>query len=173
MKLKSAKKTKTEPKKIAGRQRRTWPVIESIRQVVAELHYTAEEIKLAQKSGSKAFITNGRIDTGILIPDLNDLLHQASELPEGFTSWKEFGESRRAKIADVELKEKKQELMSRGEAKRFNAEAWAFVFSELERFCVEKPPALAGRSAVEIFEQLNSFKESMRKSAKDKFEKSA
>lgn len=65
-------------------------------------------------------------------------------------------------------------LMERAEAKRENAKAWAFIFEQLEnRLCNQLPPILAGRSAVEIFEQLSEFKELMRKTAKEKFEKAA
>lgn len=159
--------------KISGRQRLVWPVFESIRQAAGALHYTEAEIKLCKNTGSKAFISGGRVDSGILIPDLNDLLHQSSDLPKGFTSWKEFGESRRAKISDVELQEKKKLVMETAQARRQNGEAWAFVFSQLERHCLESPPNLAGRSAVEIFERLTQFKETMRKTAQEKFEKAA
>jgi hypothetical protein len=63
------------------------------------------------------------------------------------------------------------ELMPVADAKRFNAEAWSFIFDRLEHLCLEKPPALAGRTAIEIFEQLSEFKEKMRRDAKEKFTK--
>jgi hypothetical protein len=156
-----------------GRPRIQWPVFESIRQAAGALHYSEAEIKLCKNTGSKAFISGGRVDSGILIPDLNDLLHKASELPKGFTSWKEFGESRRAQLADVDLKKAKNLVMETADAKMQNGAAWGFIFAELERLCLEMPPALAGRPAGEIFERLVQFRELMRKTAKDKFEKAA
>jgi hypothetical protein len=60
-------------------------------------------------------------------------------------------------------------LMPVADAKRHNAEAWSFIFDRLEHLCLEKPPTLAGRTAIEIFEQLTAFKEKMRTDAKDKF----
>ena len=156
--------------KISGKQRLTWPVFDGIAQAAGLTHYTVEEIKLLKKTGSKAFIAKGRIDSLILIQDLNDLLHKASELPEGFTSWKEFGESRRAQISDVELKEKKGLLGLHSDFKRQAGEAVGFIFGELDRRCRENPPAFAGRSAVEIAERMEADTAGIKKNLAAKFD---
>ena len=156
-------------KKISGRQRLVWPVFESIKQASGVLHYTEAELKICKASGSKAFISGGRVDSGILIPDLNDLLHKASEVPKGFTTWKEFGESRRAQITDVELKEKKKQVMQTSEVKRQVGEGVGMMFNEIDRRDRELPPALAGRNAVEISERMLADTKSIKKTLAEKF----
>jgi hypothetical protein len=57
------------------------------------------------------------------------------------------------------------------DARRQCAAAWCFVFEQLQRGENELPPALAGLSAVEVYERLHAFTERLRGAAKEKFEK--
>lgn len=152
------------------RQRLTWPTLESMEHAAGVLHFTLEEIKLCKKSGSKAFLSGSRIDSIQLIQDLHDLLHAPKKLPEGFDSWKEFGESRRALIADEELKQTQKITMQVAEAEMQASQAMAFLFGELERIARETPPAIAGLDAVSVHKRLNSDIGLLRKNLERKFQ---
>lgn len=162
-----------KPNASRGRQRTQWPMFESSKSFAAWGNYTIEVVKFAKAKNCAGFLSGNRIDPGLLVPAINELLNAETELPAGYTSWREFGESRRAKIADLELDEKKKLLMPIADAKKQNGEAWAFVDAKLERHVLEDPPDYAGRSAVEIGIRLRNFKETTMREARSKFEKAA
>lgn len=162
-----------KPTRASGRQRTVFPTFAGMKQFAAWSHYTLEQIKFASNKNCKGFLQDGRIDAGLLVPELVDLLNRETELPKGFVSWKEFGESRRAKLADVELQEKKKSVMPIADAKKQNGEAWAFMDAKMEQLCNEAPPDYSGRPSVEIGIRLRSWKESTMREARGKFEKAA
>lgn len=99
-------------------------------------------------------------------------------LPEDIR--KAIGQARarllQAQVAKAERENQTAQGLSllRSEAMIENAKAWAFIFEMVDRrLCNEFPPMLSGRNAVEIHEMLCAFREELRKSAKNKFEKAA
>lgn len=150
-----------------------FPIIEGMEVCAARLGAPLMIIKALKKSGSLAFRKAGRIDTGILIPELFRELATASAIPEGMGSPQDWLTTEKAKRETIKRKADEGSLMATEDAKRQNGEAWAFIFSELERLCVEAPPDYAGRSAVEIHARLTKFKEAMRVDGKRRFEEAA
>ena len=72
-----------------------------------------------------------------------------------------------------ENQESAKALMPVADAKRQNGEAWAFVFSEIDKLANEAPPGLAGQDAVTIHKRLIAWRESFRKAGQNKFEEAA
>lgn len=143
-------------------------------QVVSVTGMPLAIIKTAKKNGCPAFMAGNRIRLEPLLKWFFAEFGDEQDCPpDGLATWREALNRAQTKREELRLSKEKGDVMDIGEARSANAEAWAFVFAELERLCLEKPPALAGRSAVEIFEQLNAFKEKMRKDAKAKFEQAA
>lgn len=130
-------------------------------------------VKSIKKSGSKAFLTGNRVDTGILIPELFAALAKGSELPEGINTPQDWLATEKAKCQAVVRRKLEKSVMATADAKRQNGEAWAFVFSQLEKLALEGPPDYAGRTAVELGIRLNNFKERMRVEAGKRFEEAA
>lgn len=60
-------------------------------------------------------------------------------------------------------------LMPVADARIQNGRAWAYIFDQMARTENELPPNLAGRTAVEIYNQLHDFTERMRTEARRKF----
>lgn len=151
----------------------------------------SKQVKATQASLARALKVNKQtvhyhVKAGCEIP-LNDVqgwrdylaeIGREGSLPADIR--KAIGKARarllQAQVTKAERENQKEQglLMLRSEAKIENAKAWAFVFEMIDRrLCNEYPPLLQGRNAVEIFEQLCAFREELRKSAKDKFEKAA
>ena len=155
--------------KVAGRQRLTWPVLEGIGAVASMLKVPEALIKQVKRSGSKAFLTHNRIDSGILIPELFVALAKSSELPEGIASPQDWLAIEKAKRESIKRQQDEKSVMPTAEAQRQAALACAFVDAELQRGENELPPVLAGRDAVECGKLLHSFTEKVRTNAKEKF----
>ncbi|MDE2102236.1 MAG: hypothetical protein KGL39_33630 [Patescibacteria group bacterium] len=154
------------PKIIYGRK------VDGLKKFSAEYGFSLEQIKAVAKTpdGAAAIGENHFVDPAKFCRAFNKLVNTVSDLPKGFASWKEFGESRRAKIADVELQQKKGLLGLHSEFKRQAGEAVGFMFNELDRRDRECPPVFAGRSAVEIAERMESDTKSIKKNLAAKFE---
>lgn len=171
MNQKKSNKPENSQKPIAGRQRLSWPVIEGIGALSSMLGVPESFVKKVKRDGSKAFLTHNRIDTGILIPELFAAMSKgASELPDGFASWKELLESEKAKREQIKRQSDEGALMATAEAQRQAAQAMQICFSDMERISRELPPAIAGLGAVEIHKRLNSEIETLRKNLTKKFE---
>ena len=119
--------------------------------------------------GAKAFERN-RIWPLLFVRAANLLLHSANELPAGFSTWKEFDQMQVALIHKTERLKVERLVMETADARAQSATAMGITFSELERFCRELPPAMAGLPAVEIYKRLTNEVESIRKNLKQKFE---
>lgn len=151
--------------------KRKFPIFESIGHAASTIGAPIALIKSAKRNGCKAFLPGNRVDSEILLPFLFGMLTTASNLPSGFSSWKEVLESERAKREGIKRQQDEKCVMPTDEAKRQAGEAWAWVFAELERAERELPPSLAGGTAVDIGKRLHSFTETVRRTAKEKFEK--
>lgn len=155
--------------RVVGKPRKPWPMFESAEKFCGWAHCPSGLVKLAKQKGCKAFITGHRIDSGLLVPFLFDLLNSEQELPEGVTTWKEANEKFSALRSQLKLEEEKRSLMPTADAERQAAEACNFVDSELQRGENELPPVLAGLPAVECGKILHSFTERLRSAAKKQF----
>ena len=151
------------------RKRLDFPIIENQSGAAALLGVPESLIKAARKKGCKAFMTHGRIDTGILIPFLFKLLATESDIPGGFSSWKEVLESEKARREGIKRQVEEKSLMPIAEAEHQAALACQFIMNELERGERELPPALAGLSSNDVSKRLHSFTESLRENGKKKF----
>lgn len=155
------KKNKTEPKKqptLSGLA----AVLGVSRQLIAAHRRKPDAPALSDVAGWEVFLARyGR--TGSAPEDLRRAIAE-----ERLNILK----ATRAKI-ERENDEAARRLIPIDDARRQNAEAWAFVFSELERWENEVPPLLAGLSAVEIFKHMFNRKEAFRRAAKERFEKAS
>lgn len=97
------------------------------------------------------------------------MVAKGSDLPEGFSSWKEVLDSEKAKREAIRRQVDEGAMMPTADAKREAGEAMGLTFAELDRRDRELPPALAGLSAVEIFKRMKSDTESIRKNLTEKF----
>lgn len=167
--------TGQKPKTPEIRQRAAFPVVEGIGLAAGILKVPETLLKESKRKGCKAFLTKGRIDLGILVPFLFEMLQggNENELPEGFSSWREVLESEKAKREAIKRQQDEKTVMPTADAIRMNAEAMAMVFSELERRDRELPPALAGLPAVEIYKRMSGDTEGIRKQLKSKFEEAS
>jgi hypothetical protein len=130
--------------------------VEGIRTFSVEWGFSLEQIKEVRKTpDGAAAVDHGRVDPKKFVRAFNTLVNTVSDLPKGFASWKEFGESRRAKISDVELQEKKKLLMETAEAVRHAHTASGYFCAELDRWAREFPPLAVGRNATEIAQLLD------------------
>lgn len=127
-------------------------------------------LKAAKRKGCKAFLTHGRIDLGLLSPFLWQMVSKATDLPEGFSSWREVLESEKAKREAIKRQQDEGAMMPTADAVRQAGEAMGLTFAELERRDRELPPALAGLSAVEIHKRMTGDTESIRKTLREKFQ---
>lgn len=150
-------------------QKRLFPVFESIGQASATIGCSQALIKAAKRKGCHAFLPGSRVDSEILLPFLFQMLAEGSQIPDGFSSWKEVLESEKARREAIKRQIDERATMPTAEAERQAAEACSYLFSELERMERELPPSLAGGTAVDIFKRLHQFTEGLRKSAQDKF----
>jgi hypothetical protein len=153
-----------------GKHRNTFPIFESIGSAAASIGVGDALLKTAKRKGCNAFISGGRVDSAILIPFLFSMLSQASDIPEGFSSWKEVLESEKAKRESIKRQQDEKSVMPTADAERQAAEAMGLTFGELERIANEIPPAVAGQDAVTIFKRLKSEVERMRKTLTQKFQ---
>jgi len=146
--------------------------VDGLKKFSAEYGFSMEQIKAVMKTpdGAAAIGISHIVDPPKFCRAFNKLVNTVSELPKEFASWKEFLESRRAKIADVELQEKKGLLGPHSEFRRQTGEAVGYIFNELERMEREEPPALSGRSSVEIAERLSARTKTIKKNLQAKFE---
>jgi hypothetical protein len=123
----------------------------------------------ATPAGAESF-TDNEIDLLKFVKAANELLGTATDLPAGFATWKEFREMNEARIAEVKRLEAQKLVMKTSEVKRQVAEGVGLLFSELDRRDREQPPALAGRSAVEISERMKADTKSIKKNLEQKFQ---
>lgn len=151
-----------------GRARTSWPVIEGISVVSAQIGVPESLVKQVKRNGSKAFLTHNRIDTGILLPELFAALSKTNELPEGIASPQDWLATEKAKREAIKRQQDERSVMPTADAVAQASAAGSHFMSELERFCRELPPALAGLSAVEIAKRMTSVAESVRKTLKQK-----
>jgi hypothetical protein len=154
--------------KTAGAQRLGWPVIEGIEATAARLGCPLMLVKSVKKSGSKAFLTGNRVDTGILIPELFAALSKGSDLPPGIATPQDYLAMRKAEREDLRLQEDKKLLMPTAEAVRHAAEASGLFASELERWAREFPPAFAGLPASGVAARMEAEVENTRRRLKIK-----
>jgi hypothetical protein len=147
-----------------------WPKLESIPQCAGMLGCSESLLKAAKRAGCKAFISGGRIDTEILLPFLFSVNTKAVKLPDGFASWREVGEMNTAGILEVKRKAAQKLVMETSEVKRQVSEGVGMMFAELDRNDREQPPALAGRSAVEISERMQAGTKAIKKNLEVKFQ---
>lgn len=150
------------------RKVQSFPIFESIGSASAMVGCPESLIKTAKRQGCKAFLSGGRIDSGVLIPFLFGMVAKGSDLPEGFSSWKEVLESEKAKREAIKRQQDEKSVMPTSDAVAQASAAGSHFMSELERFCRELPPALAGLSAVEIAKRMTALAESVRKTMKQK-----
>lgn len=146
-----------------------FPVIESIDNTAARIGCPVALLKSVKKSGSKAFLTGNRVDTGILIPELFAALAKGSDLPDGITTPQNWLATENAKIKAVIRKKLEQSVMPTADAIRQVCEVCAILSSELDRFVRELTPALAGLPASGVAARLESESENIRRRIKNKF----
>lgn len=157
---------KTKPRKP---EPLAFPIFESMAHFAGMLEISLDVVKQAKKLGCKCFISGGRIDSLALMRFLLKERTAANKLPEGFASWKEFGDMQRALCQEIELKERRHELMEIAEAKRQVAIACQHFDAELTRAEIELPPALAGTTSGDAFKVLHRFCQNLRQATRDKF----
>jgi hypothetical protein len=123
--------------------------VEGMKVFCAKWGCSTAMLKTAKQKGCAGFYQN-RIDPLVVIPFIFNIITAATNLPDGLASWKEVREMNDALISEVKRKEAQKLVMLTSDGKRQAADAMASTFSELDRRDRELPPALAGRSAVEI-----------------------
>jgi hypothetical protein len=148
-----------------------FPTFESLGQASGAIGAPQSLLKAAKRAGCKAFISGGRVEIAVLLPFLFARLVKKSHLPTGMASAAEWLTMERARREAIKREMDQGETMPTAEAERQAGEACGFFFAELERGERELPPALAGGSAVEIYERLHAFTENLRQAGKEKFEK--
>jgi hypothetical protein len=154
-------------------RRQPFAAVEGQEAFAAAWGYRAEVVKLAKRKGCPGFLAGNRIDPTLAIPAINRMLQVASALPDGIASPQDWLATEKAKRESIKRQQDEKSVIPTADAERANAAAWGFVFAEIDRLCNELPPAAAGLSALEIFKRLTAFRESMRKSAKAKFEEAS
>jgi hypothetical protein len=155
----------------AKRARVSFPVVEGIGAAASIIGAPKSLLKSSKRAGCKAFLTGNRIDLAILIPFLFGMLAKGNALPAGIATPQDWLATEKAKREAIKRQQDENSLMPVADAWQQCATAWCFVFENLQRAENELPPALAGLSAVEIFERLHAFTERLRTDAKAKFEK--
>ena len=161
------KKQETNP---AKRVRASFPVIESIGAAAAIIGAPKSLLKSAKLAGCKAFLTGNRVDLSILIPFLFGMLVKGSDLPEGIATPQDWLATEKAKREAIKRQQDEKLVMLTSDGQRQAADAMAMTFSELDRRDRELPPALAGRSAVEISERMESDTKTIKKNLALKFQ---
>lgn len=140
--------------RVAGRQRTEWPVLKGMKHAAGILHAPYEVIRQLRESGAAGFLSDNRMDTGIVVPQIFDVVCGGQKLPAGCASWKEAGEKYRSLIAKHELELSEKLSIPAAEAQRQANECGGYMFGELERMVRELPPALAGLSTPEVHKRL-------------------
>ena len=140
-----------------------FPVIESIDNTAARIGCPVALLKSVKKSGSKAFLTGNRVDTGILIPELFAALAKGSDLPDGITTPQNWLATENAKIKAVIRKKLEQSVMPTADAIRHANTAGALFMGELDRLIRESPPALAGLPTSGVAAWLENYVEVVRR----------
>jgi hypothetical protein len=153
-------------------RRITWPVIESAKATAAILGAPLALVKAVKQTpeGARAFLPGNRVDTGILIPVLFAALTKKSDMPDGCETPQDWLATEKAKREQIKRQREEGETMATADARRQAADAWGWLFSELERMERESPPAWSGLSSVELGKRIKAQVEKLRAGAKAKFE---
>lgn len=162
--------SEAKSKSQASDRRIDFPVIEGIAAAAARIGAPESLVKQVKRDGSKAFLVGGRVDTGILIPELFARLKKTSELPDGVTTPQDWLATEKARRERIRREVDEKAVLPAEEFWRQAAEAMALTFAELERRDRELPPALAGLSAIEIHKRMAADTEAIRRTLKEKFE---
>lgn len=157
----------------SAKPRDKFPVFETMLQASAVIGCSIDLIRAVKKSKTcpMAFLKGDRIDTGLLLPALFKIMEAESNLPDGVTSPQNWLALENARIKSIIRQKMDGELISATEAIRQAGEAGGYFMEQLERFCNELPPALAGLSVIEIAKRLEVEKERTRKQLQSKLEK--
>jgi hypothetical protein len=154
----------------AKRARVSFPVVESIGAAASIIGAPKSLLKSAKHAGCKAFLTGNRIDLAVLIPFLFGMLAKGSDLPEGIATPQDWLALEKAKREAIKRQIDEKAVAPTAEVLRQIAAGVGMIFSELERLAREQPPALAGRSAVEISERMEADIKTLKKNLREKFE---
>lgn len=152
------------------RTRIDFPVLETLEGTAARIGAPVMLVKTVKKSGSKAFMTGNRVDTGILVPELFAALAKGSQLPDGIASPQDWLATEKAKREQIKRQQDEGELVEAADVVRQANEAGGAYMSQLERLARELPPALAGLPSVEIAKRMEIEFERTRTMLKQKMQ---
>ena len=131
--------------------------VDGLRKFAAEYGFTMEQIKEVRKTADgSASVRQNEVDPPAFCRAFNAMVKTAEKVPLGFATWKDYDAAGKAKTTWVELKKIEGKLGEHSEFQRQAGAAVGYVFQELERMTREQPPALSGRSSVEIAERLEA-----------------
>ena len=153
---------------VSGGQRREWPIIDGMARCAAITHAPYEILRMLAKSGCKAFLRAGRIDTEIIIPAAFDaILNNDQLLPAGCASWRDAGDKFRALNEKLDYEMNEKLLIPIAEVERQANAAGIIFMSGFERAARELPPMLAGLSTAEVAKHLDNYIERVRNETKE------
>ena len=144
---------------------------DNMKAFAAEWGCSVAMLRVAKAKGSPGFESGSRIGPPqVILRFLFKMLSSANDLPAGFATWKEFGEMQVALTNEVKRKEAQKLVMETSEVKRQIGEGVGLMFNELDRRDREQPPALAGRTSIEISERMLADTKSIKKNLAEKFQ---
>ena len=148
-----------------------FPIFQSIGQAAAAIGAPQALVKAAKRQGCKAFFAGGRVDSGILLPFLFQMITKKSDLPPGMVSAYEWLTIEKAKREQIRRKKDEKQMMPIAEAVAQATIACHFIFGRFDQWRNELPPSFAGCTAIECWKILNAAIERLRTDAKAEFEK--
>jgi hypothetical protein len=166
--MKKSKKHQIDPPETRIDRRAAFPVIEGMERAAAILGAPLAILKQLKRGNSRAFLRGGRVDTGILIPEIFAALDKGSELPEGIATPQDWLATEKARRESIKRQQDERSVMPTDEVVRHAAEASGLFASELERWAREFPPAFAGLPASGVAARMESEVENTRRRLKIK-----
>jgi len=152
-----------KPKKISGRQRLSWPVIDGLEAAANQLGAPVALVRAVKRNGSKAFLTGQRVDCGILIPELFAALAKGNKLPEGIATPQDWLAFEKATREAIRRKVDEGSVVLIAEVRAQCNAAGALFMDSLEKLARELPPALAGLPTTAVASRMELEIESIRR----------
>lgn len=127
-------------------------------------------VRSVKRGGSQAFLTGGRVDVGLLLPDLFRALATESNLPKGISTPQDWLATEKARREWIKRQADEKTVMPTADAIRHAGEAGALFMGQLERMARELPPILAGHPTSAVAAKMETEIENVRRHLKIKMQ---